>query len=204
MKILITIKKIMLLSFVTVLLNTSAFADNKNATVKIINAEKKVFTLNLQDIRTKDYAIQISDVNGLVLFDDKISASKRFAKRYDLSKLPIGIYEVKIEGDILIRKQFVKILVNKLEAVEEEEVTIYKPAIELDGSKISLNMFSNKGQPVAVSILNAKSEVLFKEGIENKLAVHKYYDVSEFPAGKYIVRVVSQGSYFYKEINLQK
>jgi len=204
MKIQNSISKITMFVFVMLLLNTSTFANKNNSTVKIINAERKVFTINVNNIRTKDYTVQISDVYGVVLFEDEIVASKKFSKIYDLSQLPLGKYEVEIEGDIFIRKQFVKILKDKLEVVGDEEVKIYKPSILLNEDKISLNMFSNGKEPVQVSIMNLQSETLFKESIKDKVAIHKYYDIFQLPAGKYIVKIVTQGSYFYKEISLQK
>jgi len=204
MKIQNCILKTTFIVFVMLLLNTNAFGNKKNSTVKIVNAERKVFTLNLKDARTKDYAVQISDVYGVVLFEDEILASKKSSKIYDLSKLPAGKYEVEIEGDIFIRKQFVEILDNKLEVVGDEEIKVFKPFIELNENKIALNMFSHGNEPVQVSILDVKNEVLFAEKIEENMTIHKYYDLSQLPEGEYIVKVESQGNYFYKEINWQR
>jgi len=203
MKVQKPILKTIFVLFVMLLLNTNVFANNNKSAVKIINAKRKVFTLNLKDARTKDYTFQISDVYGSVLLEDKISAKKRFAKIYDLSKLPVGKYEVEIEGDIYIRKQFVEISDYKLEVVGDEEVKIFKPTIQLDENNFALNMFSPEGKTVEVSILDSKSKVVFFENVKNDLTIHKKYDLTELPTGKYIVRIATQRSFFYKEINLK-
>lgn len=204
MKVLITLNKSILLVIGMLLLTTNVFASNINSTIKIINAKRKVFALNIENIRVKDYKVQISDASKNLLLEDEISAKKRFSKVYDLSKLPEGKYEVKIEGDLYIRKQFVMLTTNILEVIGEEEVKIFKPSLKLKENRIALNMLSPKGMPVTVSILSSSGVTIFSEKIENSLAIHKYYDMSKLPSGEYTMKVNTQETSFYQDIDFKK
>ena len=202
MKILKAAKEFVLLTFGMLLLVSNVSAGNKDAAIKIINAEQKIFTLNIEGIKSKKYLIEIRDVYGSVLLQQKVSARKQSSKVYNFSKLPIGKYEIQIEGDTYVRKQFVNVLLQKIEVVAEEEVKIFKPSVELEENRIAFNMFSYKQNTVQVSILDTEGNLIFKEDIKDKLAIHKFYDLVEVPKGAYTVRIDTQGDSFYKSINL--
>ena len=196
--------KTILFVFVLLFSKTLIFANEINPSVKIINAESKIFALILNDAKLTDVTIRILDLAGVTLLEEEITVNNKFSKSYDLSKLPRGTYEVELEDEFFYQKQLLKITSNGLEILNNEEDKIFKPTVLLKGETILLNMLVLGKENVEITILDQNREELFSEKIENTKTIHRSYNLSKLESGNYIVSVRIKGKVFRNTVYLKK
>lgn len=191
--------------FVIVLLGISSniFANNSKPSLKILNSERKVVTIILDNAKSTPVSIRIFDEQGNNLLREEVAISNQHSKAYNFSELPKGTYEVEIENNISIRNYTVTISRSDLKIVEMKEKEIYKPVVKTDGKFISLSMLNLDIDNVLIAIKNELGDEVYKEKVENTSAIHKSYNLSKLPSGKYTVVVSTHAKVFHIEANLK-
>jgi flagellar hook assembly protein FlgD len=192
-----------LLVIVLLFITSNIFGNDSKPSLKILDSEKKVVTLIADNTKNTPLTISISDNQGVNLLEENIAISGRLSKVYDFSELPKGTYKVKIENLISIRKYIVTTTSTKLTILEITADEIHKPIINSVGDVILLNMLNLNLEDVAIAINNEYGEEVYKEKIENTSAIHKRYDLSKLPKGRYSVMVISKAKVFNLEVNLK-
>jgi len=189
------------LLFVIVLLCTTSniFANNSEPSLKVLNSEKRVFTLIANNAKNTSVTIRIFDNQGINLLKEEVGVSKS----YNLSQLPKGTYEVEVENQTAIRKYIVTTTENNLEIIENGAAKIYKPTVKLAGDLLALNMLNLKQKDVVLAINNELGEEIHAEKIQDSQAIHKNYNLSKLPAGRYSIIVKTQVKTFNLAINLK-
>ena len=191
--------------FVIVLLfiSSNIFANNSKPSLKILNSEKKVVTITLDNAKSTSVTIRIFDKQGINLLREEVAISNRHSKAYNLSELPKGTYEVEIESHTLIRNYIVTTSSNNLTVIETEEKEIFKPVVKSDGKFILFNMLNLNKEDVVITINNNLGDEVYNERIENTSAIHKSFNLSKLPSGRYSVVIETQAKVFYVEANLK-
>jgi len=191
--------------FVIVLLcfTSNIFANDSKPSLKIINSEKKIFTLIADKAKSTSVTMRIYDEQGFNLLNEKVALENNYSKAYDLSNLPMGTYEIEIEDDFSFRKYIVTNSTNDIKIIENNKVKIYKPVIKLEDSFVLLNMLNLNSGDISFSINNDAGEEIHVDNIQNTQTVHKRYNLSNLPAGEYLVVVNTSSKVFNVKVNLK-
>ncbi len=191
--------------FVIVLLfiASNIFANNSKPSLEILNSERKVVTINIDNAKNTPVTIRIFDEQGTNLLKEKFAISNQYSKAYNFSELPQGTYEVEIENHTSIRNYIVTTSSTNLTVVEIEEKEIFKPVVKSEGDYVLFNMLNLNLEDVEIAINNELGEEVYHEKIENTSAIHKSYNLSKLPSGRYSVVIRTQAKAFYAEANLK-
>lgn len=191
-------------TFVIVLLfNTSnVLANNSKPELKILNSERKIITLNADNPEQTTLTIRVFDKEGVNLLREDVAINSNLSKAYNFSKLPNGIYEVEIEDLTSIRNYVVTINKENFSIIENGEKEIYKPIVNTDNKSVSVNLLNLEREDVVLSIFNGAGEKVYSEQIKQTAAIHKKYDLSVLPTGKYSVSINSKTKSFNVGISL--
>lgn len=190
--------------FVTVLLlNTSnVLANNSKPELKILNSERKIITLNAGNLEQTTLTIRVFDKEGVNLLREDVAINNNLSKAYNFSKLPNGTYEVEIEDLTSIRNYVVIINKENFNIIENGEKEIYKPIVNTVNKSVSVNLLNLEREDIVLSIFNRAGEKVYSEQIKQTAAIHKKYDLSVLPTGKYSVSINSKTKSFNVGISL--
>ncbi len=190
--------------FVIVLLSTASniIAKDSKPSLKIFNSEKKMVTLVGDNTKNTSLTLSIFDQKGTFLLKDKIVVVGQYSKAYDFSELPVGTYEVEVENSTSIRNYIVTTSSTNLSMVENKQKEIYKPVVESEGAIVSINMLNLSLETVAVRINDKSGEEVYMEKFDHTSTIHKSYDLSKLPSGKYSFLINTQGKLFNIDVNL--
>lgn len=170
----------------------------KAATYPIINLEgSKVLQIDLNDWTDSSITITLRDVYGTILHSDISTNQQLTNRKYNLENLPVGSYQLIVEGENkksihTLAVGFTKITTNKI-----EDVVVYKPTFNVRGDYLELSHLA-LGKNVELAILD-QNGVFFSKSFKGESTINTRFDISDLPAGNYIVSLTSENLYVTKE-----
>jgi hypothetical protein len=167
-------------------------------TVKI-TAETKVINVNLGDVKNDEITIRIEDSKGTELLTEKVKGAQKFAKKYNVSKLEDGSYNMIIAKKTVRTTQPFVISNNKVTISDIEKKEKFIPVLNMKGDKLDVNVllgnYSN-----TVTLYDNEGRKVFNEKNYVVVDLHKRYDLSQLVAGVYVAEVKAGDETFYYTI----
>ncbi len=176
--------------------------DNENftylgeTTVKV-TSDSKVISVNLGDVKNDEISIRIEDANGNELVSEKVKGSQNFAKKYNVSKLEDGNYNIIIAKQTLRTVQPFKIVDNKVIVLATEKKEKFLPLLSQDGDKLNVNVLLGNFSNITVTLYDNEGRKVFDEKNYVVLNLHKRYDLSKLPQGIYVAEVMAGDESFF-------
>ncbi len=176
--------------------------DNENftylgeTTVKV-TSDSKVISVNLGDVKNDEISIRIEDANGNELVSEKVKGSQNFAKKYNVSKLEDGNYNIIIAKQTLRTVQPFKIVDNKVIVLATEKKEKFLPLLSQDGDKLNVNVLLGNFSNITVTLYDNEGRKVFDEKNYVVLNLHKRYDLSKLPKGIYVAEVMAGDESFF-------
>lgn len=143
----------------------------------------------------------IKDNYGVVLYNEAIQADGQYIKGFDLSTLPKGDYSFELDKDLEIQIKPFKVTEGKVEFVNDENHTIYKPVIRKKNGLVFVSQLTFE-EEVEIEILNNSNNVLYSELVDTDIELRKIFDFSELPINDYKVVIKSKNRRFINRITL--
>jgi hypothetical protein len=197
---------ILAMAFVAILFNQTASANTNErmfdlggTTVKISSVEKSVI-VNLGSIQKEEISISITDANGYVLVDEIVKNNANFVKKYNVSKLEAGQYEITITKKTLRTVQPFTISETGVQMLDIEKKEKFLPVLTQNGNKLDVNVLLGNYNNITVKILDNEGHKALEDKNYVVLTLHKRYDLSKLPAGNYIAEVKAGDETFYYNI----
>ncbi len=188
-------------SLAFVLASVSGFA-NANFTVK--NTGNKSFVLSWQQPLTQAAEFRIEDETGLVLFSETLKAGQEVSRKYNLSRLPEGVYTLKLEDDRAIRIQPVSLTATAVIFNAGDRKEIFKPVIRQKGDLLDFSMLNlDNAAGVEIRITDNEGDSLFSESLSTEGVIQRRYNLAGLPDGEYTVLVKVAGSTFYETVSIR-
>ncbi len=176
--------------------------DNENftylgeTTVKV-TSDSKVISVNLGDVKNDEISIRIEDANGNELVSEKVKGSQNFAKKYNVSKLEDGNYNMIIAKQTLRTVQPFKIVDNKVIVLATEKKEKFLPLLSQEGDKLNVNVLLGNYSNITVTLYDNEGRKVFDEKNYVVLNLHKRYDLSKLPQGIYVAEVMAGDESFF-------
>lgn len=159
--------------------------------LKVVVDGDHAFSLEVQ-ATNEAFDIYLLDDNGEVLYSEKISERQGFRKKFDLSHLPKGEYQVKIQDEkkvqllpIDYRNEAVVVHLDKIEYK-------YFPVISERQNVITISTLNFSEKPVEVQIENMFGETVYSGKLQGSNYIGKKFDFSKV-RGKYTMIVNNGG-----------
>lgn len=172
-----------------------------NAKVNVLKlSEDKKLILDLTDMYGGHATAMIKDQSGSIIFTDQFKQADQNAKKYDLSKLKEGSYQLILEDAMTVETVPFTLSNTKIEYLGEAH-TVYKPKVDKkDGKFVVINHLAlNKAVNLVVS---KNGEEFYSENYEDEPSLGLRIDFSKAESGNYVIKLSTQGETFYNTISI--
>ncbi|MTB50759.1 hypothetical protein [Lewinella sp. W8] len=185
-------------TFLTTLFCLFAFATasaSVNPIDLIIMADRTSKTVILRTTTDVEHPtrIEIIDARGATLYVDNLATGDFLNKRFELSTLPQGKYQLVVEDTVGRTVQPIEITNDVVVANPREATRHFFPSIRLkDANLLTINYLNPSGKQVAISVKDDEGNEVFADRIKGVNSVQKMYDLQQLPAAKYTVTLTSR------------
>jgi hypothetical protein len=192
-----------ILAFVATLFTTTAFAntfenifDLGGTTVKISSVEK-VIVVNLGAVLKEEVTINIEDAYGVTIFTETVRQNPNFIKRYNVSKLEEGDYNLIITKKTLRTAQPFHVENGGVTISEIEKKEKFIPVVDFNSNNLDVNVLLGNYSNITVTIFDNEGRQVFAEKNYVVTKIHKRYDLTKLPKGVYMTEVMAGDETFY-------
>ncbi len=157
------------------------------------DARSMIFRL---DTPSRETAIRFFDNLGNTIYSEKTGEVLTYGKKFDLKKLPGGMYFLEVEDNFKEIVYTIEVSRNNVRMVEKEAKL--KPIFRKKGNKLYLNLLNLNSSDVEIKVIDSSNRILFQEVIAGEMVVEKAINFEKAFEGSYTV-VVRNGSDTYYE-----
>ena len=166
----------------------------------LITPENKKLVVDISDLYGDHASCMIKDQEGTIVFAEKLAESDQVIKKYDLSQLKQGLYELILEDAMSVEIVKFELTDTKINYVDKAR-TVYKPTIiKKADDLVYLNQLAlNKKVKIAVT---KNGEDFFTKTYEGESSISKKIDFSTAEKGDYVIKVSILGETFYNTVSI--
>ena len=192
------IKKFVLVTllFTVGIISAKEIEPNPFAIVKKLDG--KLINLSLNNLNG-NVSVIIKDIYGEVLYSEDFN-SLTTTKKYDLSLLPSGSYNISLETATKIKMVPFSVDHKNVEIKEENNVVYFKPVIHAKGDLVYVSKLAVKNEKMEVSLYDENFNIIYQENIKGINNIGKVLNMANLKAGKYTVIAESEGNKVVKTI----
>ncbi len=159
----------------------------------------KTLLVDLNDWTITDVSIIIKDERSEILHTDAIVAGTAKNRRYNLKNLPIGNYQLVIDGFTKTAIHTINVGYDKVNIETESSKIVFKPMFAFEDNAVELNHLA-LGKKVSISISD-KDGVFFNKVYEGIPTINKRFDISDLPSGSYVISLETEEQYVAEAFN---
>lgn len=175
---------------ITLLVTVTTYASNYPS---VISGSAKTLVVDLNDWAVTNLSISILDENNEVLIKDDLAAGQYNLRKYNLKNLPVGKYQLIIDGNKKVAVHTVEVDFKNVNIVAENARVYFRPRIEVEMNSVSLNLLSlNEDVTVAIS---DKHGTFFSKEYSNKNSINARFDITTLPEGEYTFSVSTKDQF---------
>jgi hypothetical protein len=178
------------------ILKLGAFNEPKSTLLVILENEKSVI-LNLSASVAETELFTITDANGDILISETVKSYDNMVK-YDLSKLPLGSYTIKIDG-----KNFVEIhetTITKNNVSLENSSSHFKPNLRVINNRMVIDAMLANHEEIRLTIYNEAGDLVYDYNDQKAGVFQKRFNLEQLDGGKY--NVIVSTDYFRMSSNI--
>ena len=164
----------------------------------------KKTSLTLNNVKEGEKLV-IKDNNGLTIYKELIQESGTYYKGFDLTSLPDGNYYFELDKDVEIKTIPFKVTSKSVVFDKEEENSVFKPIIRVDGKRVLVSKLSLELNPMSIKFYEITSEgskLVHSETIENTKIIERIYRLAEKSKSDFKIIIKSEGREFVEYINI--
>ena len=136
---------------------------------KIVAEQEKMYRVMFYAPTEENVSVQIKNSNDQIVYIESLKSSE-FVKKYDLSYLPKGTYEMEVKSaGYSIKEEF------ELGSVKGFNFDLS----QLEQKSVSLVGSHAQGKDMTLYILDGNEDVVYHEGFDDTKQVHKRYNLEK-------------------------
>ena len=164
---------------------------NLGETTLTISSETNAVIVNIGDYKNEAVTIKIEDAYGHQLLSETVKDAQSFIKKYNVSKLEDGSYNLVVSKKTLKTVQPFLIKNHGVVMSEFEKKEKFIPTVNFTEDKLNVNVLLGNYSNITVSIFDNEGRKVFDEKNYVVFDMHKRYDLSKLPKGAYWVEVMA-------------
>ena len=164
---------------------------NLGETTLTISSEKNAVIVNIGDYKNEAVTIKIEDAYGNQLLSETVKDAQSFIKKYNVSKLEDGSYNLVVSKKTMKTVQPFQIKNQAVVMSEFEKKGAFSPTVNFTENKLNVNVLLGNYSNITVSIFDNEGRKVFDEKNYVVFDMHKRYDLSKLPKGAYWVEVMA-------------
>ena len=196
-----TLKRSLLIAMM-VMATAVVFANGDKPNVKVENVGPKMVAVQASQLGSSQTQVQLKDENGLVLHKVVLNNNEKVNKRFDLTSLPAGNYDLEVENETSFTTTPIEVTASAAFVLDADQVTIIKPVVRQNGNLLDIILPSEDSASVSVTIFNNDLKPVFRDTVEGTAEL-KRYDLSKLGKGGYRIKMRAQGREFIQFVALK-
>lgn len=181
------------------LFNTVTAMANEPKMKLVADKDAKSLVFELDEV-SKDAKIQFLDSDNNIIYSSTSLKSNGFRKKYDLSKLEVGVYTLKMDSETKQVVYTILIEGDTISIVETKETI--KPYFRIKEGMVFINFLNKEMKNVDIKIYDASERLLHSEVVNNKLIVEKAINFKNAYKGSYTITVKSVTGTYTENISI--
>jgi beta-galactosidase GanA len=169
--------------------------DLSGTTVKIASSAKTII-VNLGDVQKEEITIKIQDGDENTLVNETVKNVKGFTKKYNLSRLENGSYQMIITKKTVRTVQPFKIEDGQVKMTETEKKEKFLPVINFKDEKLDVNVLLGNYSNIVVKLYDNEGREIMTDKHLAEFKLNKRYNLSKLPAGIYLAEVLAGDEIF--------
>ena len=165
-----------------------------------IDEASKSIVIELDD-PTFENQIRFIDMENHVIYSETVDKNEMWAKKLDLTRLPIGNYILKVEN--YLRTTEYKITVEKSQVSMAPKKIDHKPVFRKKDGRVFLNLLNSDLSPVDIKVRDAMDRLLFIETMKGTLNIQKSFNFTKAFKGSYTIKVKDGRKVYMEEIEIE-
>lgn len=160
------------------------------------NTEKSlIFEMDTPSEKT---IISILDIDGVIIYSEKVTSAATYSKKFDLRNLPDGNYMLSVED--MLKKTTFKFDIDKSNVFIEERKENAKPIFKKNGQMVFLNLLNATKEDVKITIHDSENRLVFNETVADTFLVQKAFNFEKAYEDTYLMIVKNGEDTFYENI----
>lgn len=155
------------------------------------------FGIELPNKSYDQIQVTLKDVNGYTLYDETFMQSNLSQKTFNLKKLPIGDYILKVAYDVQTKIQAIKKNQKSLEIDANDLQTIFQPTLRLYSDYVDLNMLCLVDLDISLTIKDGDGNTIYNELIQTDEILQKRFNLSMLNEGSYTFKLTIKDPIFF-------
>jgi len=160
------------------------------------NTEKSL--IFKMDATSEQTVISILDVEGVIIYSEKVGSTAAYSKKFNLRNLPDGDYVLKVED--LLKETIFEFDIDNSNVLIEERKENTKPIFKENGQKVFLNLLNPGKGDVKITIYDGENRIVFDETVVDTLLIEKTLNFEKAYEDTYVVVVKNEENIFYEDI----
>ena len=136
---------------------------NLGETTLTISSETHAVIVNIGDYKNEAVTIKIEDAYGHQLLSETVKDAQNFIKKYNVSKLEDGGYNLVVSKITMRTVQPFQITNHAVVMSEFEKKGTFSPTVNLTGDKLNVNVLLGNYSNITVSIFDNEGRKVFDE-----------------------------------------
>jgi len=173
----------------------STASETKSSLKASFSAKSMIFQL---DGLSKKANVVFMDIDEVVLYSENVVNKKKYAKKFDLRNLKLGIYSLSMDDDLKTIKYILSVEDKNVKILSKEET--YKPTFNRKEGVVYLNFLNSDSKQVSIIVMDNDSRVIFEETITDSTIVEKAFNFENAYEGNYIVVMKKGDNTYYNAV----
>lgn len=186
--------------FLLLFLSNTAIATSINSFEILSNPNKKIFLLTANISGKGVITIKVISKKGENVCSRNFENENSFEQEYSLKDFEQGTYFLQIEDESKIMTQPFIITSDDVDVDNNLKSLAFKPQIGFDSETnlFAVDWLKTDKSKYILTIEDEKSNQFFVDNLTNEQVIHKYYDFSKLPSGRYYITIKDK-KYTYTE-----
>lgn len=185
-------------SIATVALMFVVATSTANEPTLSVNPKAKKSLVFEMDAPMNATTVTITDIDGVIIFSEKVGNGVSYAKKFDLRKLPDGDYVLKVEDTL--KETIFEFDIENANVLIADRKENAKPVFRKNGQKVLLNLLNTKKEDVKITIYDSEGRVVFAETLVDTFVIEKAFNFENAFKDSYTVIVANGKDTFYEGI----
>lgn len=196
-----TMRKSLLIAMM-VMATAVVFANGNKPSVKVEKVGAKAIALQASQLGTSQTQVQLKDEKGLILHKIVLHNNENVNKRFDLTSLPAGSYDLEVENETSFTTTPIEVTAAAAYVLDADQVMIIKPVIRQIGDLLDIIMPGEESTSVNVTISDSHLKLVYRETLEGTTELRRY-DLSKLDKGSYRIKMRAKGKEFIQFVALK-
>ena len=152
------------------------------------------------DTQMEETSIKIKDLQGNIIFSEKVRDTDVYIKRFNLESLEEGDYFLTAEN--ALRTITYNISIDEDIRIIEKKENV-KPTFKQTEDNVLVNYLNLDGDKVEIKVWDNGNNLVFQETFKNELIIEKAFNFKKAPKNNYTIVVRDANGTYYKGIEVK-